>query len=91
MKSFEAKSRGQARRCVRVVTLRLSTLDFRPLHSNSTEQSENVYENKGSLRKTGDEAGMYMKTSNLAVNCYIQLKTHELITACSGDKRHIDR
>jgi len=67
------------------------TLDSRLLDLNSTEQSENVYENKGSLWKTGDEAGMYMKTSNLAVNCYIQLKTHELTTACSGDNRHIYR
>ena len=44
----EARSRGQARRCLRVVTLRLSTLDSQLLDSNSTEQSENVYENKES-------------------------------------------
>ena len=46
-RSCEARSRGQARRCVRVDTLRLSTLDSQLLDSNSTEQSENVYENKG--------------------------------------------
>ena len=45
-RSCEARSRGQARRCLRVVTLRLSTLDSQLLDSNSAEQSENVYENK---------------------------------------------
>ena len=45
-RSFDARSRGQARRCLRVVTLRLSTLDSQLLDSNSTEQSDNVYENK---------------------------------------------
>jgi len=59
-----------------------STLNCRLLDLNSMEQSENVYENKGSLRKTGDEAGIYMKTSNLVVDCYIPLKTHELVTTC---------
>ncbi len=83
---------GQLKRSGRMLTVcHCSTLNCRLLDLNSTEQSENVYENKGSLRKTGDEAGMYMKTSNLAVNGYITLKTHELITTCSGDKRHIDR
>ena len=33
---------------------RLSTLNSRLPCSNSTEQSENVYENKGSARKTGE-------------------------------------
>jgi hypothetical protein len=32
---------------------RLSTLNSRLLAFNSTEQSENVYENKGAARKTG--------------------------------------
>ena len=45
---YEAKSRDQANRGQRLVTLRLSTLDSRLLYSNSTEQSENVYENKQS-------------------------------------------
>jgi hypothetical protein len=56
-----------------------------------TEQSENVYENKGSLWKTVNEVGMYMKTKNLAVDGYTTLKTNELITARGGDKRQIDR
>jgi len=46
-RSCEARSRGPARRCLRVVTLRLSTLDSQLLDSNSTEQSENAYEKKG--------------------------------------------
>ena len=50
-RSCEARSRGQARRCLRVVTLRLLTLDSQLLDSNSTKQSENVYENKGQVQK----------------------------------------
>jgi hypothetical protein len=52
LRSREAEPGRQAVGCRRFVTLRLSTLNSRLLDLNSTEQSENVYENKGAARKT---------------------------------------
>ena len=57
LSSREAEPGSQAVGCRRFATLRLSTLDL-----NSTEQSENVIENKGSSWKSG----LFLSISSLA-------------------------